>query len=389
MPAPAGSLVLTRCQLVLPTAIASETTLRVERGRITTIGATDLAGAERLDLAGLTVFPGFIDLHIHGAGGHDAHAGAIDAIATYVPRVGVTAFLPTLAAGPPQRTARALRAIAAAQRRQEDRGAPPSAHVLGAHLEGPFLQPARAGAIPVEYFLPAEMDSAERLMAIAPGVVRLMTIAPDIPGALELIAVLAKRGIIASLGHSAVDYELAMRAVAAGASHVTHLFNAMNGLHHRAPGLIGAALNDPRLTLELIADGIHIHPAVLALAIRAKGVQGVALVSDAVGPAGLPAGSYDWLGSEVVSDGRAVRLPDGTLAGSLGTLDVAVRTVTREVGCTLVEAAQMAASVPARILGLAHKGVIAPGYDADLTALDAAGVVRLTIIGGRIAYDNR
>ena len=158
---------------------------------------------------------------------------------------------------------------------------------------------------------------------------------------------MARRGVVVSLGHTAADYDLFRRALDAGARHTTHLFNAMTGLHHRAPGAPGAALTDDRATVELIADGEHVHPAVLALAIRAKGPDRVALVSDAVGPAGLPPGDYDWLGRRVTSDGTTVRLPDGTLAGSLGTLDVALRTVTGASGIPLPDAALMAATVPA------------------------------------------
>lgn len=372
--------------------MTSPTTVDVLHGRVATVSgsaAADLTRAPTLDLDGLTLLPGFIDLHIHGAGGYDAHAGEIEALAAYLPSRGVTAFLPTLAAGPPGETAQAVRAIQVTMQRQRDGATSPAATVLGAHLEGPFLEPARAGAIPPAYLLPAGLEHAAGLLAIAPGVVRLMTVAPGLPGALELIRFLSQAGIVASIGHTAADYALALKAIEAGARHVTHLFNAMDGLHHRAPGVIGAALSDPRVTVELIADGVHVHPAVLALAIRSKDPDGVALVSDAVGPAGLPAGTYRWLDRDVESDGQAVRLRDGTLAGSLGTIDVALRTVTRHAGCSLADAAQMTATVPARILGLTRKGRIAPGFDADLTAVDDRGQVRLTIIGGKIVYDAR
>lgn len=385
----ANSLRLSGCRVVTTSSITSPTTVEVLHGQIATIGEPHTSEALALDLDGLTLLPGFIDLHIHGAGGYDAHAGEIDELAAYLPRAGVTAFLPTLAAGPPGETAHALRAIQVTTQHQRKGATSPGATVLGAHLEGPFLEPARAGAIPPAYLLPASREHAAGLLASAPELVRLMTVAPSLPGALELIAFLAAAGIVVSIGHTAADYAHTLRAVEAGARHVTHLFNAMNGLHHRAPGVIGVALGDPRLTVELIADGVHLHPAVLALAIRAKGPGSVALVSDAVGPAGLPAGAYRWLDRAVESDGEAVRLSDGTLAGSLGTLDVALRTVIRLAGCSLVDAALMVATVPARILGVRGKGRIAPGLDADLTAIDDQGRVRLTVVGGKIAYDGR
>ena len=374
------------CRAVTPTGIVEDAAIMIADRTITAIGPrTGAVRGEQRDLGGLTVLPGFIDLHIHGAGGADAHAGEIAALAAFLPRCGVTAFLPTLAAAEESRTLAALRAIGAAMAGPTD-----GAIVLGAHLEGPFLNPARAGAIPPEQMHPAEPARLARLLDAAPGTVRLMTIAPDAPGALELIPAIVAAGVVVSLGHTAADYDLFRRAIDAGARHTTHLFNAMTGIGHRAPGAAGAALTDERITIELIADGEHIHPAILALAVRAKGIDRVALVSDAVGPAGLPPGEYDWLDRRVHSDGTTVRLPDGTLAGSLGTLDRALRTMTAPLptgaGLSLAEVAQTLATVPARILGLEKKGSLTTGYDADLTAIDAQGAVRLTMIGGRVVY---
>lgn len=388
-----GGLILRNCRVATPRGLAADAAVVVAGGRIVAVGPARGADGDTLDLGGLTVLPGFIDLHIHGAGGADAHAGEIADLSAFLPRCGVTAFLPTLAADAQARTIAALRAIAATMAEQAAGSLPATARVLGAHLEGPFLNPARAGAIPPEYMLPAEPARLAPLLDAAPGAVRLMTIAPDLPGAPDLIALLDRAGIVASLGHTAADYDTFRRALDAGARHTTHLFNAMTGIAHRAPGAAGAALTDDRATVELIADGHHIHPAILALALRAKGAARVALVSDAVGPAGLPAGEYDWLGRRVTSNGEVVRLPDGTLAGSLGTLDRALRIVTAPLpdgaGLSLAEAALTLATTPARILGLADRGAIAPGQHADLVAIDDAGAVRLTIVGGRIAYDGR
>ncbi|MDP9374761.1 MAG: amidohydrolase family protein, partial [Chloroflexota bacterium] len=296
--------ILTGCRAATPAGIVEDTAIVLRDGRIAAVGragrAAPAAGGEALDLGGLTVLPGFIDLHIHGAGGADAHAGEIAPLAAFLPRCGVTAFLPTLAADAEARTLDALRAIARV-RDEQARDNAGGALILGAHLEGPFLNPARAGAIPPEHLRPADPVRAGRLLDAAPGLVRLMTVAPDAPGAIDLIPELARRGVVVSLGHTAADYGLFRRAVDAGARHTTHLFNAMTGLHHRAPGAAGAALTDDRVTVELIADGEHVHPAMLALAIRARGVDRVALVSDAVGPAGLPPGEYRWFGRRVVS----------------------------------------------------------------------------------------
>lgn len=382
---------LTGGHAVTPAGIVREATIGLDGGRIASVGrAAPGPGAEVVDLDGLIVLPGFIDLHIHGAGGADAHAGEIAPLAAFLPRCGVTAFLPTLAADAEERTLAALAAVEQARAAQADGAG--GAVILGAHLEGPFLNPARAGAIPSEHMHAADPARAARLLGAVPDLVRLMTIAPDVEGALDLIPELARRGIVASLGHTPADYEAFRHGVDAGARHTTHLFNAMTGLHHRAPGAAGAALTDDRLTVELIADGEHVHPAMLALAIRAKGAERVALVSDAVGPAGLPPGEYDWLARRVRSDGTTVRLPDGTLAGSLGTLDRALRVVTAPPpgpAVDLATAALLLSTVPARILGLTTKGRVAPGCDADLTAVDLTGQIRLTVIGGRIAYDGR
>lgn len=375
---------------VTPQGLMDNLAITIAGDRIAAVGATEGAarGAIR-ELHGLTILPGFIDLHIHGAGGADAHAGEIAALAAFLPRCGVTSFLPTLAADAEERTIAALRAVAATMAAQRD-GAP-GATVLGAHLEGPFLNPARAGTIPPEHMHPAEPARLARLLDAAPGVVRLMTIAPDAPGAIDLIPTLVAAGVVVSMAHTAADYDLFRRAIDAGARHTTHLFNAMTGIHHRAPGAAGAALTDERITVELIADGEHIHPAILALTLRAKGVDNVALVSDAVSPAGLPVGDYPLFGRQVHSDGRTVRLADGTLAGSLGTLDQGLRTLIaplpRGAGLGLAEAARPLATVPARILSLPDRGAIVPGFMADLVAVDDAGKVRLTIVGGRVAYE--
>ena len=380
---------LAGCRAVTPGGMVDDSAIVIAGGRIAAIGVMAAPAGMTRDLRGLTVLPGFIDLHIHGAGGVDAHAGEIDALAVFLPRCGVTSFLPTLAADAEARTVAALRAIGATMAAQ--RTGASGATVLGAHLEGPFLNPARAGAIAPEHLHPAEPDRLARLLDAAPGAVRLMTLAPDAPGVLDLIPALVAAGIVVSLGHTAADYDLFRRAIDAGGRHTTHLFNAMTGINHRAPGAAGAALTDERITVELIADGEHIHPAILALTLRAKGAANVAIVSDAVGPAGLPPGDYTWFGRQVHSDGRTVRLPDGTLAGSLGTLDRGLRTILAPMphgaGLPLTEAAQCLATVPARILGLTERGTIAPGQIADLVAIDDAGAIRLTIVGGRIAYE--
>ena len=232
----------------------------------------------------------------------------------------------------------------------------------GLHLEGPLLSPARAGAHRADAIAAAGATLDEVLAdLLAAGVVRLVTLAPERPGALALIARLRQAGVAVSLGHTDATFEQTVAAIDAGATLATHLYNAMSPLHHRAPGAVGAALADDRLTVMLIADGVHVHPAALNVALRSKGPERVALVTDAIAAAGAPPGRYALAGVEVISDGQTARLADGTLAGSTLTLDRAVRMMAGLAGARLEDALAMASTVPAAAIGLADTGRIAVG----------------------------
>ncbi len=314
-----------------------------------------------LDVTGCTVAPGFIDLHVHGAGGHAGQGpeADLDGVALALARGGVTAFLATAFAAPlPE-----LRALVTGSR--PTRGA----RCLGVHLEGPWLSPAAAGAQP-----PAALrapDVAEALALIADGDVRLVTLAPELPGALELVSALVRRGVRVSLGHSTTSYDDAVLALAAGATGVTHCFNAMSQLSGRDPGLVGAALSRPGLVVEVIADGVHVHPGAVRALFAARGAGGVALVSDCVDGC-APAGA-------LVRDGDVLRLPDGTLAGSALTLADAVRHVV-SWGIGLEDALAMASTTPGAALGLDVS--LRPGARADVVVLDADLRVRHVLVGG-------
>jgi N-acetylglucosamine-6-phosphate deacetylase len=324
--------------------------------------------------------PGFIDLQINGAFGHDFtnQPRQIAAVARHLPRFGVTAFLPTLIAAPLERY---VAAITAAQEIAPSRR---SAVMLGLHFEGPYLNPAQPGAHPVHYL---RRPALEEIRYFDPAVVRLVTLAPELPGALPFIRALTARGIGVGLGHSIASYEQALAAADAGATWATHLFNAMTGLHHRHPGIAGALLSEDRLLLALVADGQHVHPAVLRLVAAAKGAAGVTLISDAVAAAGMAPGEH-WLGEQkVVVNSNAVRLANGRLAGSCVLLDQAVRNMVRLAGRPLAEVLQMAATTPASVLGLRHKGRLAQGSDADIVILDAELNVHQTWVGGQLAYE--
>jgi N-acetylglucosamine-6-phosphate deacetylase len=311
--------------------------------------------------------PGFVDLHVHGGAGADFMDGNVEAvrrICAFHARHGTVALAATtLSAGRAEITAAVTAAAAVAH---EPR--PGEARVAGIHLEGPYLNPAKAGAQDPAALRAVDRGEVEEWLAAAGDLPVTMTVAPEVPGVLELIARLAGR-VTFSLGHTDADERLTHRALTAGARCFTHLWNAMPPLHHRHPGAVGAALASTEAILELIADGLHVHPLLLAATARAA-PRRVALVTDAIRAAGMPDGHYALARLEVeVREGTA-RLPSGALAGSLLTLDAAVRTMVLEAGVRLAHVLQLASEVPALALGLAAKGRITPGADADLVELD-------------------
>ena len=326
---------------------------------------------------GEMIAPGFIDLQVNGFAGHDAAGGedAIAAISEALPRTGVTAFLPTLISAPVEVGAGFVATVAAAPA--------PGARVLGAHLEGPFLNPAFRGAHERACLSDPSPDRVDVVAAARP---RLTTIAPELPGGLEAIARLRAAGIVVSAGHTGADFEQGRRAIAAGVRFGTHLYNAMPATHHRRPGIVLALLLDARVTVGLIADGEHVHAAICEQVARLKGSGRVALTTDQTAAAGAPAGDYLLSGRPVVSDGHSVRLPDGTLAGSAATMDELVRRMAALPGMNAARALTMASTAPARVIGERGLGRIQTGGCADLVLLDADLKVRLTMVGGVVKY---
>ena len=357
----------------------------IEQGRIVDVrigGARDIGALPSPCIDAEIVSPGLVDLQVNGGFGLEVggDAAALRALAARLPSTGVTTFLPTLVSS----DAVAYRAAAAAF--SAARGAS-GARMPGLHLEGPLLAPARAGAHRHEAIAgagPTFDDVLDDL--IGAGVIRLVTLAPERPGALAFINRLRQAGIVVSLGHTDATFEQAVAGIDAGATLATHLFNAMSPLHHRRPGMVGAALADDRVTVMLIADAVHAHPAALNVALRSKGAERVALVTDAIAAAGAPPGRYALAGVEVVSDGQAARLVDGTLAGSTLTLDRAVRMMAGLAGARLEDALAMASTVPAAAIGLADTGRIAVGQVADLALWSSSMDVTATIIGGALAF---
>lgn len=335
-----------------------------------------------IDAQGMWVAPGLIDVHVHGSTGYDtmdATPEALHTMARFFAQHGVTGYLPTTGAAPTAATWAAIENVAQCPQPQD------GAHHLGIHLEGPYLSAEHKGAQPVEHLRDA--NAAEYGAWFASGVVRLMTIAPERKGALACIEQGVAQGVEFAIGHSGATYEQVLEAADRGLRQATHTFNGMLGLHHREPGTVGAVLTDDRIYAQVIADGIHLHPAVVKLLVRAKGVGRTILITDAIRATGLPDGEYDLLGFKVTVRDGIPRNEAGSLAGSTLTMDVGVRNLMAFAGLSLNEALMTATSTPAEALGWAgRKGVLAVGADADVILLDADLNVRLTMVAGRVVY---
>jgi len=387
------TLLLKGGRVVLPERVEEGATVLVERGRVARVGTeTTGAGARVLDLEGLTVYPGFVDVHIHGAVGVDtldATADDLHRVARFLAAEGVTGWLPTLVPAPEDDYRRAASAVERLMNEQDSR--PPAALALGVHYEGPFVNERQCGALRTEYF--RRYTSPRELEGLATvrleGAAHMMTLAPEVEGGVALVEELTRRGWVVSVGHTRADVELLERARAAGARHMTHFLNAMPQLHHREPGPVGFGLTREDVTVDLIADGVHSDPLLLKLVVRCKTPDGVSLISDAVAPAGLGDGEYRVWGETIRVERGRTRNERGSIAGSVATLSGAAR-MFASLGYPEHEIARMASLNPARLLGLARdRGSIEEGKRADLTALDARGRVRLTLVAGRVAHDTR
>ncbi len=332
--------------------------------------------------------PGFVDIHMHGGAGLDvmrASLAELRQLNKFLAAHGVTGYFPTTVAAPLDETCAALERLAGAIASGSGNGHAVQARPLGIHLEGPFLSHKRRGVHPPEYLVEPTLEIFERLWQAARGQVRMMTIAPELPGALEVIAEATRRKVCVSIGHSDAVLEAARAGVRAGARHATHTFNAMRPLDHRDPGILAEVLTDSQLTADIIADGIHVAPEVVQLFLQAKGVERSVLITDATAAAGMPDGVYQLGPIQVeVKNGRCTM--DGKLAGSVLTMDRAVQNVTQYAGWSLQNAVRAATLNPARAVGLAQGcGVLAPGAEANLVVLSPSGEVRHTFVRGRAA----
>ena len=379
--------------LLTPLKHVERPVVLVEDGAILSAGSrSEVAvppGAKLVDFGDAVLAPGLVDIHIHGAAGFDVmEAGEAEQkkIGAFLARHGVTSYFPTTVTAPFDTTLRALERLARAiESPESSHNRTARAQPLGIHLEGPFLSHARRGVHPPENLLPPSIETFEKLWQAARGHISLMTIAPELDGAAELIAEGSQRGVCVSIGHSDADLPSAQKGVAAGARHATHTFNAMRPLDHRTPGILGEVLSNPKLTADIIADGIHVHPSVLRLFLQAKGSENSVLITDATAASGMPDGRYRLGSLDVdVSDGKC--LHNGNLAGSVLTLDRAVLNVIRFADWDLRHAIRAATLNPARVVGQSKKGIIEAGADADFVVLGENGEVRKTIVKG-IAAD--
>jgi len=394
-------ILLRNARVVSRDRVTDALSLHVEDGLIAGITDSSVSGSSQEvseDLSRLTVFPGFIDLHIHGAVGVDtmeANAADLGRVSQYLASRGVTGWLPTLVPAPDADYARSINAIEDAMRASS--GAQNShggARILGVHYEGPFVNSSQCGALRAQFFRTfsgsSDIDSLPRIPVTDQQIVKHMTtLAPEIDGGIELVRELSRRGWIVSVGHTRAEFDLLERAFEAGARHMTHFMNAMVPLHHRSPGPIAWGLSRDEVTCDVIADGIHLDRRMLQVLFKLKGAARLMLISDAVAAAGLGDGDYQIWGETInVKDGRT-RNAGGSIAGSVITMLDAVFTM-KSLGVSEVDLARMASTNPAKLLSIENDcGSIEEGKRADLVALNEQGQVVLTMIGGAIVFDAR
>jgi len=381
------ALIVTASQLFTPLEAIPSPCILIEDGKVTSVRSQQEAELPRgkiLDFKDKVLAPAYLDLHLHGSSGHDvmeADDAALMAVETMLACRGVAAYLPTTVTAAEDRTLRALEHLGKAIRKgaQPGRSTP-----LGIHLEGPFIRCAKRGVHPPEHLIEPSPEKLQRYWEASGETLRMLTIAPEVPGALETIRHARQLGIHCSLGHSNATYEEAIAGISAGANHATHTFNAMRALDHRDPGILGAVLQHRELTADIIADGIHVHPCVVDLFIRAKGLDRAILITDAISATGMPEGRYDLGGLEVEVKNQRCEYK-GKLAGSILTLERAIRNVMVFCQLGLQDALRLATVNPATLIGVSEqRGSITPGSRADIVVLTPEGQLVQTILSGEV-----
>jgi len=382
---------VTAARLFTPTDVIANPVVLIDSGTIQDLGTrSDLevpAYAQHLDFPDLVVAPGFIDIHVHGGAGHDVMrddpSGRI-AFEKALAKHGVTSYLPTTVTASMERILGAVDRLGNIICAEDVSQA--GARPLGIHLEGPFISAAKCGVHPAEYLVSPTVDLFERILDASGGTLRMMTIAPEVPGANEVIRHARERGVFTSIGHSNATFEEAAKGIAAGAVSATHTFNAMRALDHREPGILGAVLSDERIMADIIADGVHVAPAVVQVFLKAKGIDRAVLVTDAISATGMPDGTYQLGPFQVQVRGDRAEF-EGKLASSVLTLDRAVRNVMSFAKWSLQQSVILGTRNPAQLIGADTKGELAVGSDADLVLLSAKGEVVHTMVGGQLVKD--
>jgi len=374
--------------IVTPFRIIENGVVIVEGSKIIAIGAPDEvdvpAGARIFDCEGMMLTPGFVDVLVHGGGGYgfaDMSQEAVENISQFFFEHGTTGLLAALYSKPPDDMISDVKRITQFIARAK------GSNVWGIHLEGPFINRDLHGAMKVDYLWDPDPKGWRKLFEASQKSVKLMTIAPELPGVEEVMRAAATDGVVLSIGHSAANYQEVLNAIDNGAAHVTHMFNAMRPFHHRTPGVVLAALLHNELKIELIADGIHVHPAVMKLLYKTKGEGGILLITDAIRACGMPDGEYTFMDQKIFVKEKKALLADGTLAGSTLTMERAVKNMVQLVEVPITKAVRMASLNGAKVLGLEHlKGILAVGKDADLVVLNKNFEVEMTMFEGSIKY---
>jgi N-acetylglucosamine-6-phosphate deacetylase len=387
-------IVIIHGDILTPTGIIQDGAIYIKDSRIDAVGQTKAVQIPQeavvLHAHGYLVAPGFIDAHIHGGNGYDFTSdrpGDIEGILNWLATTGVTGVYPTIATSPLEEQLGAIKALRETQKRK-----PSGAAILGVHLEGPYISRDKRGAQPEEAIRVPNQAEMAQLIDAGEGAIKIVTLAPELPGALELIQYLVDQNVIASIGHTAATYEQVMQAIDAGARRASHLFNAMTTFHQRRPGAVGALLTRDEVYAEIILDGLHLHPAAVEVVLRSKGLSKVSLITDAMAAAGVGDGTYAEFGNQkiTVKNGAAM-LEGGVLAGSTLKMNQAVKNAVQMLGLSLDQAIRLASQVVAESLGYqvqATKGVISPGKDADLVILDDNLNIFLTMVEGNIVFQD-
>ena len=361
-----------------------KTDIAFEDGKIVAIGKLD--DVEPIFDTDGVVLPGFIDEHIHGAGGADAMDGteqALQTISEYVAKEGTTGFLATTMTQSPENIGKALKNVKTVREKGEYKGA----EVLGVHLEGPFISPKHVGAQPLEYVAKPAPETFDKYNEISGGNIKVVTLAPEVEGGLDLVKHLAKIGVVASIGHTGAKFSDVEAAVAAGATNVTHTYNAQTPLHHREAGVVGAAMLIDELNCEMICDTIHVSVPAIKIFVKNKPHDKFTLITDAMRAKGMPDGLSELGGQQVFVKNGEARLSDGTLAGSVLKMNVAVKNLVEKVGVSLTEAVDFASANPAKNLGLYdERGSIEVGKRADFAVMDKDYNILCTVVGGKVVY---